>query len=48
MKYVATPEMKRPSLESWFTPEFGGKVKLTSAEWSAIDARAAEFGKSLA
>jgi NitT/TauT family transport system substrate-binding protein len=48
MQYVATPDMKRPEVATWYTPEFGGKVKLTSAEWGAVDARVAEFGKYLA
>jgi NitT/TauT family transport system substrate-binding protein len=45
MTYVATPQMKRPALKDWYTPEFGGKVKLTPAQWAKIDARVAEFGK---
>jgi ABC-type nitrate/sulfonate/bicarbonate transport system substrate-binding protein len=46
MQYVATPEMKRPT--DWFDPSFGGKVTLTPAEWVAVEARTAEFGKLLA
>jgi len=45
MQYVATPGMKRPVLKNWFDPEFGGKVKLTPAQWASVDARVAEFGK---
>jgi NitT/TauT family transport system substrate-binding protein len=48
MQYVATPEMKRPPVESWFDPSFGGKVALTPAEWASVDTRVAEFGKLLA
>jgi ABC-type nitrate/sulfonate/bicarbonate transport system substrate-binding protein len=48
MQYVATPEMKRPALNTWYDPAFGGKVKLTPAQWSTVDARVAEFGKLLA
>jgi NitT/TauT family transport system substrate-binding protein len=47
MQYVATPEMKRPAVETWYQPGFGGKVTLTPAQWSAVDARVAEFGKLL-
>jgi NitT/TauT family transport system substrate-binding protein len=47
MQYVATPEMKRPTVDSFYQPGLGGKVKLTPAEWSKVDARVAEFGKLL-
>lgn len=47
MQYVATPEMKRPDVASFYTPGLGGKVTLTAEEWAAIDARVAEFGKYL-
>ncbi|HEY0181542.1 MAG TPA: ABC transporter substrate-binding protein [Rhodopila sp.] len=46
MQYVATPEMKRPAIDSFYAP-LGGKVTLTSAEWSRVDARVAEFRKLL-
>jgi ABC-type nitrate/sulfonate/bicarbonate transport system substrate-binding protein len=48
MQYVATPEMQRPAVATWYEPGFGGKVTLTPAEWAAVDARVAEFGKLLA
>ena len=45
MQYVATKDMKRPALNEWFDPEFGGKVKLSPAQWAEVDARVAGFGK---
>ena len=48
MQYVATPDMKRPEVSEFYKPGLGGKVKLTQAEWAAVDARVAEFGKYLA
>jgi NitT/TauT family transport system substrate-binding protein len=48
MQYVATPDMKRPAVETWYVPGLGGKVTLTPAQWNAVDARVAEFGKLLA
>ena len=45
MEFLATPEMKRPALDALFTNRFAGKVKLTDAEWAAVRARVAEFGK---
>jgi ABC-type nitrate/sulfonate/bicarbonate transport system substrate-binding protein len=48
MQYVATPDMKRPPVETWYVPGLGGKVTLTPAQWNAVDARVAEFGKLLA
>ena len=48
MTYVATPDMKRPSTEALYTPQFGGKIKLTDAEWQVVDARVAPFAKLLA
>ncbi len=48
MQYVATPDMKRPDVGSFYKPGLGGKVTLTAAEWGVVDARVAEFGKFLA
>jgi NitT/TauT family transport system substrate-binding protein len=48
MQYVATPEMKRPPVDTWYQPGFGGKVTLTSAQWTTVDTRVAEFGRLLA
>jgi NitT/TauT family transport system substrate-binding protein len=48
MQYVATPEMKRPPVESWYQPGFGGKVTLTPAQWTAVDNRVAQYGRLLA
>jgi NitT/TauT family transport system substrate-binding protein len=48
MQYVAPAGTKRPDVESWYQPGLGGKVTLSSAEWTDIDARVAEFGKLLA
>ncbi|WP_428486487.1 ABC transporter substrate-binding protein [Rhodopila sp.] len=48
MQSVATPGMQRPTVESWYAPGFGGKVTLSAAQWSAVDARVTEFGKLLA
>jgi ABC-type nitrate/sulfonate/bicarbonate transport system substrate-binding protein len=47
MQYVATPDMKRPDVASFYKPGLGGKINLTAPEWSAVDARIAEFGKYL-
>jgi NitT/TauT family transport system substrate-binding protein len=47
MQYVATSEMKRPDVDSFYKPGLGGRIKLTDAEWSAVDARIAAFGKYL-
>lgn len=48
MQYVATPDMKRPEVASWYKPRYAGKVTLTKAEWSSVQARTAEYGKLLA
>jgi ABC-type nitrate/sulfonate/bicarbonate transport system substrate-binding protein len=48
MQYVATPDMKRPDVASWYHGEFAGKVTLTKAQWAAVDNRVSEFGKLLA
>ena len=48
MKYVVAPGTQRPPIESFYAPGFGGKVTLTPAEWSSVDARVAEFSKLLA
>jgi NitT/TauT family transport system substrate-binding protein len=48
MQYVATPDMKRPTVDSFYAPGLGGKVTLTPAEWNSVDARVAEFSKLLA
>lgn len=45
MRYVGTMDMKRPGVKDWFTPEFGGHVKLSPAQWAEVDARVAGFGK---
>ncbi|WP_428492062.1 ABC transporter substrate-binding protein [Rhodopila sp.] len=47
MQYVATPGMKRPEVANFYKPGLGGKIKLTEAEWHAVDARVSEFGKYL-
>jgi NitT/TauT family transport system substrate-binding protein len=46
MQYIATPDMKRPG--NWFDDSMGGKVKLTAAEWAAVEKRTGEFAKLLA
>jgi NitT/TauT family transport system substrate-binding protein len=48
MDYVATPEMKRPEVATWYHGDFAGKVTLTKAQWTAVDERVSEFGKLLA
>ncbi len=43
MKYNATPDMPRPAVDQWFSNKFGGTVKLTPAQWAAVEASAGEF-----
>lgn len=47
MKYVATPDMKRPAMEDWYHGEYAGKVTLSAAEWQAVDARTVKYSKLL-
>lgn len=47
MQNVATPKMTRPAVADWYVPGFGGKVSLTQAEWSRLDARVAPLAKLL-
>jgi NitT/TauT family transport system substrate-binding protein len=43
MKYNAAPDMARPVVENWFTNKFAGAVKLTPAQWTAVEASTNEF-----
>jgi ABC-type nitrate/sulfonate/bicarbonate transport system substrate-binding protein len=43
MEYAAPATAKRPDLNSLFTNEFVGSVKLNEAEWKALRARTDEF-----
>jgi NitT/TauT family transport system substrate-binding protein len=43
MKYSTAPGTTRPVVDAWFSNTFGGGVKLTAAQWSAVEASAKEF-----
>jgi ABC-type nitrate/sulfonate/bicarbonate transport system substrate-binding protein len=47
MKYTAAPDTVRPAVDTWFTNKFGGTVKLTAAQWSAVEASTKEFKEYL-
>jgi ABC-type nitrate/sulfonate/bicarbonate transport system substrate-binding protein len=47
MQYAASPDMKRPEVDAFYKPDLGGKVTLSAAEWTSVDARVAEFGQYL-
>ncbi|MDB5560363.1 MAG: hypothetical protein JWQ36_3297 [Enterovirga sp.] len=47
LKYLSGPNVKQPS-PGVFHDEFGGTVKLTDAQWAAVDARIASFAKLMA
>jgi NitT/TauT family transport system substrate-binding protein len=47
MKYSAAPGTARPAVDAWFSNSFGGNVKLTAAQWSAVEASAKEFKEYL-
>jgi NitT/TauT family transport system substrate-binding protein len=47
MTYLATPDMKRPSVESWYTNSYAGNIKLTDGQWAKITAGVGEFQKYL-
>jgi NitT/TauT family transport system substrate-binding protein len=47
MEYLASPAMKRPTLETMFTNRFAGKIKLDGSEWARIHERVSEFDKYL-
>jgi len=44
-EYTGTPDMKKPSVEDVYSNRFVGNVKLSDAEWKAVETRSAEFGK---
>ena len=48
MQFIATSEMKRPSADALYAPQFGGKVRLTDAQWQAVESRTAPFARLLA
>jgi ABC-type nitrate/sulfonate/bicarbonate transport system substrate-binding protein len=43
MKYVAKPEDKRPDIASMMTNKFAGGIKVSDAEWSAVQKNCQEF-----
>jgi len=47
MKYVAPSTAIRPNMESLFTNEFVGRVKLNDAQWAKVKEQNAEFPKLL-
>jgi NitT/TauT family transport system substrate-binding protein len=47
MKYTAAPDTVRPAVDTWFTNKLGGTVKLTAAQWSAVEASTKEFKEYL-
>jgi hypothetical protein len=47
LKYLSGPNVKQPS-PGVFHDEFAGTVKLTDAQWAAVDARIASFAKLMA
>jgi NitT/TauT family transport system substrate-binding protein len=48
MQYAASPDSKRPSVESWYTNDYAGHVKLTQAQWDKIVSEAQSYGRYLA
>ena len=47
MKYTAAPGSKRPPVESWYTNDYAGRVKLAKPAWDRIVADAAPYGNYL-
>jgi ABC-type nitrate/sulfonate/bicarbonate transport system substrate-binding protein len=47
MNYNAEPGTKAPSVESWQSNTFAGKIRLSEADWATVEARTGEFGKYL-
>ncbi|MBO0712900.1 MAG: ABC transporter substrate-binding protein, partial [Acetobacteraceae bacterium] len=47
MTYLATPDMKRPSVESWYTNSYAGNIKISDAQWAKVSQGVGEFQKYL-
>jgi NitT/TauT family transport system substrate-binding protein len=45
--YLATAEMKKPEVDSWYTNKFAGNIKLTPAQWSKVAEGIGEYRKYL-
>jgi len=45
MTYLAGPGVNRPEIESLFTNQFAGKIRLTDAQWAEVRGRVAEYDK---
>jgi NitT/TauT family transport system substrate-binding protein len=47
MTYLSTPEMKKPSVDSWYSNKFAGNIKLTSEQWAKVVASVGDYRKYL-
>jgi ABC-type nitrate/sulfonate/bicarbonate transport system substrate-binding protein len=47
MTYLSTPDMKKPSVDSWYSNKFSGNIKLTPAQWTKVTDGVGEYRKYL-
>jgi hypothetical protein len=47
MTYLSTAEMKKPTVDSWYSNKFAGNVKLAPAQWSKVTEGIGEYRKHL-
>jgi hypothetical protein len=47
MTYLSTPEMKKPSVDSWYSDKFAENIKLTSEQWAKVVASVGDYRKYL-
>jgi NitT/TauT family transport system substrate-binding protein len=47
MTYLSTAEMKKPSVDSWYSNKLAGNIKLTPAQWSKVSEGIGEYRKRL-
>ena len=47
MQYNSGPDLKRPSVDSWYTNRFAGNIKLTPAQWDEVGKGVAEYQRFL-
>ncbi len=47
VKYVASADAKKPDLDTWYDPRFAGKVKMSPADWRAVEVRTEPYRKYL-
>lgn len=47
-KYTAEAGTKMPPVETWHSNKLAGKMKLSAADWKAVESRTSEFSKYLA